>query len=82
MGFAVYAHCRFLEEEYGFKTIRLQVSRYGFVDMDQRDLVLSSDVAMVTCMLATNEIGAIQPIAEMTKRIRAFEGAAVASLTR
>ena len=63
-----------MEEEYGFKTIRLQVSRYGFVDLDQLDLVLSPDVAMVTCMLANNEIGAIQPIAEMTKRVRAFEG--------
>ena len=78
----MYAHSRFLEEEYGFKTIRLQVSRHGFVDLDQLDLVLSSDVAMVTCMLANNEIGAIQPIAEMTKRIRAFEGATVVFLIR
>ena len=78
----MYAHSRFLEEEYGFKTVRLQVSRHGFVDLDQLDLVLSSDVAMVTCMLANNEIGASQPIAEMTKRIRAFEGATVVFLIR
>ena len=65
----MYAHSRFLEEEYGFKTVRLQVSRHGFVDLDQLDLVLSSDVA-------------IQPIAEMTKRIRAFEGATVVFLIR
>ena len=64
---------RFLETEYHFKTVRLQVNKAGFVDLDQLELLLSEDVAMVTCMLANNEIGSIQPIAEMVKRVRAFE---------
>lgn len=63
----------FLEKEYGFKIVHLQVSKYGFVDVDQLELLLSPDVAMVTCMLANNEIGSIQPIAEMVQRVRAFE---------
>ena len=49
------------------------MNRFGFVDLDQLDLILDEDVAMVTCMLANNEVGSIQPIAEITKRIRAFE---------
>lgn len=49
------------------------MNRYGFVDADQLEKLLSPDVAMVTCMLANNEIGSIQPIPEMVKRVRAFE---------
>lgn len=49
------------------------MNKFGFVDLDQLDLLLNEDVAMITCMLANNEIGSIQPIAEITKRIRAFE---------
>lgn len=63
----------FLKEEYGFTVIYLQVSKQGFVDVEQLELILNEDVAMVTCMLANNEIGSIQPIAKMTKLIRAFE---------
>ena len=29
---------------------------------------------MVTCMLANNEIGSIQPIGEMVRQVREFEG--------
>lgn len=64
---------RFLKEEYGFTILHLKVNHYGFVDPDEFEKMLSSDVAMVTCMLANNEIGSIQPIAEMVKRVRAFE---------
>lgn len=64
---------RFLKKEYNFEIKFLQVNKFGFVDLDQLDLILDEDVAMVTCMLANNEIGSIQPIAEITKRIRAFE---------
>ena len=53
--------------------MHLRVDKHGFVDVDQLELVLSPDVAMVTCMLANNEIGSIQPIAEMVRRVRAFE---------
>lgn len=44
----------FLEKEYGFKIVHLRVDTHGFVDVDQLELVLSPDVAMVTCMLANN----------------------------
>ena len=71
--FIVILILRFLKEEYGFTILHLQVNRYGFVDADELEKLLSSDVAMVTCMLANNEIGSIQPIAEMVKRVRAFE---------
>ena len=62
-----------MEKEYGFKIEHLRVDKHGFVDADQLDLILSPDVAMVTCMLANNEIGSIQPIAELVRRVRAFE---------
>lgn len=62
-----------MKEEYGFKIEYLRVDKFGFVDADQLDLLLSPDVAMVTCMLANNEIGSIQPIASLVARVRAFE---------
>lgn len=62
-----------MEKEYGFKIEYLRVNKYGFVDVDQLDLLLSPDVAMVTCMLANNEIGSIQPIASLVERVRSFE---------
>ena len=64
---------RFLEKEYGFKIVHLRVDKFGFVDVAQLDLCLNPDVAMVTCMLANNEIGSIQPIAELVRHVRAFE---------
>ena len=67
----------FLKEEYGFKIEYLRVDKFGFVDADQLDLLLSPDVAMVTCMLANNEIGSIQPIASLVARVRAFERSSV-----
>ncbi|CBK20219.2 uncharacterized protein [Blastocystis hominis] len=66
----------FLEKEYGFKIEYLRVNKYGFVDVDQLDLLLTPDVAMVTCMLANNEIGSIQPIASLVERVRSFESSA------
>ena len=62
-----------MEKEYGFKIEYLRVNKYGFVDVDQLDLLLTPDVAMVTCMLANNEIGSIQPIASLVERVRSFE---------
>ena len=45
--------------------MHLRVDKFGFVDVAQLDLCLNPDVAMVTCMLANNEIGSILPIGEI-----------------
>ena len=51
----------------------LFVLTFSFAAFSETELLLSPDVAMVTCMLANNEIGSIQPIAEMVQHVRAFE---------
>lgn len=45
----------------------IKVNRYGFVD--QQDVPL--DVDLVSVMLANNELGSIQPIAEITQKLHA-----------
>ena len=55
--------------------VRLKVTRDGVVDLDHlRDLVRGGSPALVSIMLANNETGAIQPIAEAAEIVRAGGG--------
>jgi len=55
----------------GFETIRLPVGREGLVDMDRAAAAIDSGTALVAAMLVNNEIGVIQPIAELARMARA-----------
>lgn len=61
---AVLAACRTLEQE-GFVVTYLPVSREGLVEPRALAAALRDDTILVSVMLANNEVGAIQPIAEL-----------------
>jgi cysteine desulfurase len=61
-------------EKFGFEIVELPVDRYGRVDPDQLDAALTDRTILVTVMLANNEVGTIQPIAEIAKRVQAHKG--------
>ncbi len=61
--------CKWLEH-FGFKTIKLDVDRQGFINLHQLQDVLenySKQILVVSIMTANNEIGTIQPIKEIAK---------------
>ena len=52
----------------GWRTTLLPVGTSGIVDPDALSAALADDTALVSVMHANNEIGTIQPIAELAKR--------------
>ena len=61
-------------ERFGFEIVEVPVDRYGRVDPDQLDAAITDKTILVTIMLANNEVGSVQPIAEIAKRVRAHKG--------
>src|SRR5262245_52516568 len=57
-------------EKFGFEVVVLPVDRYGRLDPDQLDGAINDRTILVSLMLANNEVGTIQPIAELVKRVR------------
>ena len=66
----VLATAAFLAEQ-GYAVTVLPVLPDGLVDMVALDAALSNDVALVSAMLVNNEIGVIQPVAEIAARAHA-----------
>jgi cysteine desulfurase len=62
---AVLHTCEWLERYFGFDVTYLDVDRFGLVDLQQLEAVLRPDTSLVSIMLANNEIGTIQPVAEI-----------------
>lgn len=61
---AVTQVCRFLEEE-GYRITWLPVDAEGLVDPADLERALTDETILVTVMHANNEIGTLQPIAEL-----------------
>jgi cysteine desulfurase len=61
-------------EKFGFEIVELPVDRYGRVDPDEVDAALTDRTILVSIMLANNEVGTVQPIAEIAERVRARRG--------
>ena len=61
-------------EKFGFEIVELPVDRYGRVDPDQLEAALNDKTILVSVMLANNEVGTIQPIADIAARVRARKG--------
>ena len=61
-------------EKFGFEIVELPVDRYGRVDPDQLEAALTDRTILVSVMLANNEVGTIQPIAEIAERVRGAQG--------
>lgn len=68
----------------GFKVTSLPVDRYGLVDPAEVEKAIGDETVLVTIMHANNEIGTIEPIAEIAKITRnrgvLFHTDAVASI--
>lgn len=61
-------------EKFGFEVVELPVDRYGRVDPDQLEAALTDRTILVSVMLANNEVGTIQPIADIAARVRTRRG--------
>jgi cysteine desulfurase len=61
-------------EKFGFEVIELPVDRYGRVDPDQLDTAINDRTILVTIMLANNEVGTMQPIADIAAKVRTHKG--------
>jgi len=66
---AVLHTCETLEDE-GFEVTYLPVDRHGRVDPDDVRRALTPETVLVTIMLANNEVGSIQPVAEIARIAR------------
>jgi cysteine desulfurase len=64
-------------EKFGFEVVRLPVDRYGRVDGDQLSAALTEKTILVSLQLANNEVGTLQPIADLVRRIRAHRTALI-----
>ena len=63
-------------EKFGFEIIELPVDRYGRVDPDDVERALTDRTILVSIMLGNNEVGTIQPVAEIAKRVATPQGRA------
>ncbi|MGD9375187.1 MAG: cysteine desulfurase family protein, partial [Anaerolineae bacterium] len=63
---AVIKVCTWLEEQ-GFRVTVLPVDEYGLVDPASLEAAISADTLLVTIMHANNEVGTVQPIAELAE---------------
>ena len=67
---AVLHTCQYLERS-GFKTTYLPVDAYGRVDPDEVARAITDQTILVSIMYANNEVGTIEPIAEIGRICRA-----------
>jgi cysteine desulfurase len=66
---AVLDTCKRLEKE-GFRVTYLPVRKDGLVDLDQLRDALDEKTVLISVMMANNEIGVIQPVAEIGRLAR------------
>jgi len=67
---AVMAPARFLQAQ-GWRLTVLPVDGFGRVDPEEVSRALASDTALVSIMHANNEIGTVQPIAQIARQVHA-----------
>jgi len=62
---AILHTCQQMEKYFGFEVTYLPVDEYGRVNPDDVDRAIHDDTALISIMYANNEVGTIQPIAEI-----------------
>ena len=67
---AVLHSCQYLEK-FGFDITLLPVDRDGLVDPEEAAEAVRKETVLVSIMTANNEVGVIQPIAEISRAVRA-----------
>lgn len=66
---AVLNTCRYLEN-HGFKVSYLSVDKFGKIDLQELENLITKDTILVSVMFANNEIGTIEPISDIGKICR------------
>ncbi len=66
---AILHTCNFLED-FGFEVTYLPVDRDGLVGSEAVLRAITEKTVLISVMLANNEIGTVQPIAEMTRMVK------------
>jgi cysteine desulfurase len=61
-------------EKFGFEITELPVDRYGRVDPDAVDHAITDRTILVSVMLGNNEVGTLQPVDEIARRVRRHKG--------
>ena len=61
-------------QKFGFEVVEVPVDRYGRVDPEEVERAITDRTILVTVMLANNEVGTIQPVAEVAEVVRARRG--------
>ena len=58
-------------EQFGFEVTYLPVDQYGMVNPEDVASSITDQTVLVSVMLANNEIGTIEPVAEIARRVKA-----------
>ena len=61
-------------EHFGFEVVQVPVDRYGRVAADDIEAAITERTTLVSVMLANNEVGTLQPVAEVAAVVRAHRG--------
>ncbi|HYI23188.1 MAG TPA: cysteine desulfurase family protein [Candidatus Limnocylindrales bacterium] len=64
-------------EKFGFEVVTLPVDRYGRVDPEQLDAAINDRTILVSLLMANNEVGTVQPLTEVIRRVRSHRGVAI-----
>ncbi len=64
-------------EKFGFEVVQVPVDRYGRVDPADIERAITDRTILVSVMLANNEVGTIQPLGDLVRRVRAHRGVAI-----
>ena len=56
-------------EQFGFEVTRLPVDRFGLVEPDDVARAITDRTVLVSVMLANNEVGTIEPVAEIARLV-------------
>lgn len=62
---AVEHTCKQMQKDFGFEATYLPVDEYGMVDPDDVKKAITPQTVLISVMCANNEVGTIQPIAEI-----------------
>ncbi|MBV9577652.1 MAG: cysteine desulfurase [Chloroflexi bacterium] len=74
---AVLHACEWLEKHQGFEITYVGVDQFGRVDPAEVAAAVRSDTAVVSIMYANNEVGTIEPVADIARVVRAVNPATV-----
>ena len=61
-------------EHFGFEVVQVPVDRYGRISADDVEAAITDRTTLVSVMLANNEVGTLQPVAEVAAVVRAHRG--------